>query len=307
MNKKILITACLCSTLALAQPALATENGTQHYPIGVNTIADGNLPIPGMLQLLSYSQYADNTSLVNGSGGKAVPNFDLQAEAEAVRFLYTWQPQIGPFHYTTGLVVPGVGLQLNVMGDKGRDLNLGDLDIQNYLGYASPDHKLFYFFGLDTYLPTGHYNSSALINTGSNYYTFAPNINMSYNPSPQWEVSAALFGEFNTTNNANSYHSGTDTDLDYGVTYRPFKSLPNFGLGPQGYFYKQVSNDTINGTTVAPGGNRGQEFAIGPQFRYDMPFGGFLVKYQDEYDVENRPRGQKIWFQFAIPLYGKPS
>jgi len=306
MSKRILSALCIGLFAASIKPVLATEGGTQHYPIGVNTIADGNLPVPGMLQLLTYSEVAINPVLTDGSGNKALPKFDLAVEAEAFRFLYTWDVPIGPFHYTTGLVAPVVNLDLNVMGAKGHDLNMGDLDIQNYLGAATPDHKLFYFFGLDTYVPSGHYSASSMINTGSNYYTFAPNIDVTYNPSPQLELTAALFAEFNTTNPADNYHSGDDMDLDYGVTYRPFDQLPNFGLGPQGYFYKQISDDTINGTTVTPDGNRGQEFAIGPQLRYDIPFGGFVLKYQQEYAVENRPKGEKIWFQFAMPLFGTP-
>jgi hypothetical protein len=306
MPRKIHVALCACLIATLAKPAYATEGGTQHYPIGVNTIADGNLPTPGMLQMLTYSEVALNPVLTDGSGNKAVAKFNLAVEAEAFRFLYTWDPQIGPFHYTTGLVAPIVNLDLNVMGARGHDLDMGDLDIQNYLGYASPDHSLFYFFGLDTYIPTGHYDKSTLINTGSNYYTFAPNIDVTYNLSPKWELTAALFAEFNTTNTADNYHSGDDMDLDYGVTYRPFDSLPNFGLGPQGYFYKQISDDTVNGATVSPNGNRGQEFAIGPQLRYDIPFGGFVLKYQQEYAVENRPKGEKIWFQFAMPLFGTP-
>jgi len=167
---RILFALCICSLAGFAESALASENGTQHYPIGVNTVADGNLPIPGMLQLLSYSQFANTPDITNGSGSKALAKFDLKAEAEAVRLLYTWTPEIGPFHYTTGLVLPLVNLDLDVMGNRGHDFDLGDLDIQNYLGYASPDHKLFYFFGFDTYLPSGHYNSSSLINTGANFY-----------------------------------------------------------------------------------------------------------------------------------------
>lgn len=297
---------CCASLLALASPALATENGTQHYPIGVNTVADGNLPPPGMLQLLNYFQVNTNPVLTNGAGDKALPKFDLSAEANAVRFLYTWKFPIGGFHYTSGLVVPVVNLDLDVMGNRDHDTDLGDIDIQNYLGHVSEDHKIFWYAGLDTYVPTGHYRLQNLINTGLNYYTFAPNINVTYNVSPKLELTSTFFSEFNTTNKADHYHSGDDVDLDYGVTYRPFASVPAFGLGVNGYFYKQVSDDTIYGVLTSPDGSRGQEFAFGPQFRYDIPFGGFVLKYQHEFDVKNRPRGEKIWLQFAVPLTGKP-
>ena len=293
--------------MSLCAAAHATENGTQHYPVGVNTIADGNLPPPGMLQLLSYSQISTNPVLTDSVGNKALPKFNLTAEAEALRLLYTWDFPIGSLHYTTGVVAPIVNLDLNVMGTKGHDFGMGDLDIQNFLGYASPDHVLFYSFGVDTYIPSGNYKKTNLINTGANYYTIAPNINVSYNPSSQWEWTATLFSEFSSANTANRYHSGNDIDIDYAATYRPFSEAPNIGLGLQGYVYEQISNDTLNGAIVSPGGNRGQEFAIGPQLRYDIPFGAFVLKYQHEFGVQNRPRGEKIWFQFAMPLSGAPS
>jgi len=31
-----------------------------------------------------------------------------------------------------------------------------------------------------------------------------------------------------------------------------------------------------------------------------------VVKYQHEFAVQNRPAGEQIWFQFAVPLTGKP-
>jgi hypothetical protein len=298
---------CALAVLAFAAgQACATENGTQHYPIGVNTVEDGALPPPGMLQLLNYFQGSTDPVITDGAGHKALPKFDLGAEADAPRLLYTWPMMIGPFHYTTGLVQPFVHLNLDVMGEKNHDYDLGDADIQNYLGYASPDHRLFYYFGLDVYVPTGHYRQKDLINTGSNYYTFAPNANVTWKPTRQWDFDATFFTEFNTTNTSDKYHSGDDIDLDYGITYRPLANVPQFGLGVNGFFYKQVSDDTQNDLTVATNGYRGQEFAVGPQFRYDIPFGGFVLKYQHDFDVKNRPRGEKLWLEFATPIFGTP-
>jgi hypothetical protein len=135
-------------------------------------------------------------------------------------------------------VQPIVNLNLHVAEMHGHVFNLGDMDIQNYLGGHTADHRFFYYFGLDTYVPSGRYSTSNLINTGLNYMTFAPNLNVSWNVSPKFELSATLFSEFNLTNPATHYHSGADLDLDYGTTYRPFASLPQLGFGIQGYFYK---------------------------------------------------------------------
>ncbi len=296
------LAACTGGLIAISPPAQATENGTQHYPIGVGTVNDGNLPPPGMLQWLNYTSATFDSSTTNGAGAREPVDFHLSVQAEAIRLMYTWKIPIGPLHYTTGLVQPLVNLDLRVAGVRGHDFGPGDLDIQNFLGYTAADGKIAASFGVDTFIPTGHYNGAALINSGNNFYTFAPNFNISYKPSPKFGISATLFSEFNTINRYNHYYSGNDFDFDYGMTLRPFKPLPKLGIGLQGYFYQQLGHDRQSGILVQPDGNRGSAYAIGPQLRYDIPFGAFILKYQHEFDVENRPSGQKIWFQFALPL-----
>lgn len=297
-----------CALLvSCAAPAWASETGSQPYPIGVNTVANGNLPPPGMMTVGNYSLAAWNNSLAGNDGGNAVRKFSLPVQADAVRILYTWENiHIGPFHYTTGLVPTLAHTKLSINGLRGSQTQFANLDIQNYLGYASPDHKVFFYFGLDTYVPTGPYDKDKLVNIGLNYWGFSPNFDITYNPSPKWELTGTVIASFYTTNHATHYHSGSDIDFDYGVTYRPFEQLPKLGLGFQGYFYKQIEDDTVRGASVDPDGNRGQEFAIGPQVRWDLPFGGIAMKFQHEFAVRNRPHGNRLWFQFALPIFGKP-
>ncbi len=290
-----------------AGPASATEGDNQHYPVGVNSVSDGTLPPPGMLQLLSYTAYSQSSKLSDGSGNKAVPQFGLDVEAEAPLFRYTWEPEIGPFHYTTGFVVPITHVESNVVGTHGRVARFGDIDLQDYLGYASPDGSLFYFFGLDVYMPTGNYAPDRGTNLGLNYWTFMPSAAVTWNPSPRLELTGALFFGNNTENNATHYQSGRDVDLDWGVTYRPLTSLPKFGVGLNGYIYKQYTADKQYGLSVADGGNRGQEFTIGPQFRYDWDFGGLVLKYTRSVEARNRAGGNHFWLQVALPLYGRPA
>jgi hypothetical protein len=285
--------------------ASATENGLQHYPIGVNTTANALLPLPGMLEFEDYN-VAEWGDQLMGNNGRPLPlSFQLHAQVDAMRFLYTWKSiQIGPFYYTTGFVPPIVHSNVSIGDEHGDATNVGDMDIQNYLYYAGPTHKLFYYFGWETYIPTGRYNQNNLVNIGNNYWTFAPNLDITYIPSPQLELTATILTEFNTTNPATDYHSGSDIDFDWGTTWRPFLSVPKLGFGVQGYFYKQYQNDTQLGQVVQPGGNKGQEFGIGPQIRYDIPYGGFVVKYQHTYALRNRPSDDRVWFEVAFPLSG---
>ena len=299
---------CLIASLVAATPAVASENGNQHFPIGVLSANSGTPPPEGMLQLQNYMLYQNADSIVGANGAKEPVPFKLDIAVNAPRFLYTWKGDLfAGLHYTTALVVPLVHLNLDVAGAHGHDTMIGDIDVGNYLGKTTKDGKVSFIFGFETYLPTGHYNQGALINTGSNFWTFAPSGGITYRPTKRLELTAWGITEINTTNNATHYHSGSDADVDFGSTWRPFHSgaLNNLGVGVQGYYYKQYGNDTVNGV-LHDNGYKGQEFGLGPQIRFNWPFGGVLIKYQHAMAVENRPRGDKFWLEFALPLFGKP-
>jgi len=297
-----LLTGVAIASLCLAAPAGATENGQQHFPIGVNTIAAGIAPLPGTIELQNYTQFAWSNQLIGNNGVGGSKDFDLNLQIDAPRFLYTSPWSLGPFHYTGGLITPIAHGTLNAFGSSDEKTSFGDVDIENYLSYASPNHKLFTYFGLETWIPVGAYNRSALLNIGLNYWSFQPSINLTWIPTQKWEVSGTAVAGFNTTNRVTNYHSGADFDLDWGVSYRPFASAPNFGIGPAGYFYQQIQDDTVGGQKVEPDGNRGREFGIGGQVRWDIGFGGIALKYQRSYAVVNRPEFNRIWLEFAMPL-----
>jgi hypothetical protein len=298
-----IIAAALSLALA-APPAFATENGTQHYPVGINTVTAGNLPPPGGLLLLDYVQSATMPRLA-GADGAAVPmDFKLTAVTNATRLLYTWKGvSVAGLNYSTGLVVPLVDLRARIGRESGHDAGVADLDLQNYLGGHSADHTLFYLFGLDLSLPTGHYAKDSVVNTGLNRASVTPNVGVTWFPSRAWEVTGAAAVEISGVNPATHYLSGPVADVDYAVTWRP-AALPGLGVGVQGYAFAQLADDTQNGAPVGPDGHRGREFGIGPQLRYDTRLGGVVLKYQRLFGVQNRPSGDKVWLEFCIPLNG---
>lgn len=290
--------------------AQATENGTTHYPVGVNTVGDGYMPLPGTLSWRNYSLVQWAGTLADDNGDESIPGYGLDVEVNAARFLYTFKQPIGPFHYSIGTVFTLVRTHLDVGPISDEATNLGDMDFENYLSWHSADQRLFAYFGLDVYAPTGQYDPDDLVNPGKNYWSFDPSINVTYNATDKLTLESAVYAEFNTKNSATRYRSGNSVDWDYAANYRPFvnRSPDDFAqhlaFGIQGYFLNQFTDDEQFDESVAPDGHRARAFAIGPQIIYNTKFGGAALKWQHDFAVENRAAGDTVWFQFAIPLLG---
>ncbi|HUO23472.1 MAG TPA: transporter [Caulobacteraceae bacterium] len=271
--------------------------------MGINTVTAGNLPAPGTLLYLDYFQSAA-MPVMHGADGSAMPvDFNLRAVTNAARLLYTWKaPSIGGLKLSTGVVAPLVDLSARLAGYGGSDWGVADLDLQNYLGGSNSSHTVFYFVGVDLSLPTGHYSRGAAANVGLNHYSVSPNVGVTWMPSRTLELTGAASAEVNTVNPATRYLSGTTLDIDYAATYRPLPSVPQLGLGLQGYVLEQISDDMRDGATAGPDGNRSQEFGFGPQLRWDTPAGGVSLKYQRVFGAQNRASGDKLWVEFCLPL-----
>ncbi len=294
--------------LAILLPtgAQASENGLSHYPNGVNTVLTGILPAPGDLQFFSYSQYYDVTGLPGENGKPVVPDFKADIKVEAPRLVYTYPVNISKnIHLSSGIITTFVGQSINAAGHRDSATGFADIDIEPlYVTYANDRHNFFIYGGMDIWAPTGSYNKNRLANLGYNYWTFAPDIFMTWFPNPKVEISTAIVSEFNTTNSATHYHSGSAINIDQSVHLRPFDSLPKLRLAVQGYWHQQLGDDTVDGMPV-DGGFKGREFGIGPQIEYDLfKKGGILFKYDREVGVVNRPAGNRFWFELTFPVAG---
>ena len=45
-------------------------------------------------------------------------------------------------------------------------------------------------------------------------------------------------------------------------------------------------------------GNKGQAMALGPEVKYDYKNMAFHLKYQQEFEVENKAETDRFWFKF---------
>lgn len=294
--------------VAASSQANASENGLTHYPDGINTVLNGVLPAPGTLQGYSYSLDYDATSFDGANGNKLIPGFKANIAIEGPRFVYTWPMAVGPFHFSSGIVPAFANINLSAEGHSGRAFGFVDLAVEPlYISYNNPSHTFFAFFGPDIYTPNGSYKADRMVNLGNNYVTIAPGLHTTWMPTRNWELDASFVPQLNFTNPATHYRSGDSLTVDYAVHYRPFASIPKLRFAVQGYVFKGLEDDTVNGVKYL-NGFRGQAFAIGPQVEYDIvPRGGILFKYQQEVDVQNRSKGSRFWLEYSQPIFGPKS
>ncbi|MFM2289509.1 MAG: hypothetical protein RL684_2652 [Pseudomonadota bacterium] len=292
----------LLALLLACTSARASENFTQHYPLGVNTFASGFLPAPGSGYFFDYSQYASMRGSRGGDGQVTNPAFAMAIKSNSSRLIYTWPGiKVGGMNYTTGLVLPVVALDMQIRpGLRGTATGIGDIALQNYLSGQTANHSLAFAAGITVNMPTGQYRPSQLVNAGTNHWTWSPNASVTWKPTAHWDVSGTLALEFNSTNKANGYRSGADFCLDYGATYNLLAGPTGWGMGVQGYAFRQLQDDTRSGTGLATGGNRGQVFSLGPQLRYAFASGALVLKYQAEFEARNRPTANRVWLQFSL-------
>jgi hypothetical protein len=284
-----------------AGPAIASENGNEHYPIGVDTAAPALVtPPPGKTVWLNYDQWYTAGSFAGSNGNKLVPGFHLNVYANAFRFIHTWNMNYKGVTFSSQIIPLILDINVHAEGHHTERFSFGDLNIVPiYISYKTGNLHLL--LGPNIWVPTGYYKVNDPASGGLNYFTFAPQITATWFPSPRWEVSLSTMTQFNTTNPDTHYHSGNSFDVDYAVNYQPFQSLENLHVGIIGNAYTQWTDDSIHGTRV-PGGNRGRVFSVGPQALYHIGPGGLLVKWEHEFGVENMPNGERLWLQFKVSL-----
>lgn len=292
------------ATMTSTLPALATESGQNHYPIGVNTIMNGALPPPGQTSFYLYTQYYHSSRLNDSHGDSIDADFQSDVLAVVPRIVHAWNQTLGPFFLSSGVLLPMSRVEVKAFGKKDISTGLGDPIVQPlYFNYANSDGSFFAHFGPEFYIPAGEYDEDRLANNGLNYWTVATNFSATWMPSRRWELSATLYPEFNFRNKDTDYRSGNTVTFDFVVAHQLLESMPRLKVGVQGFAFKQLTDDKLNGETVGDG-NRGQAFGLGPQVSYDIagPGAAVLVKYQREFGVENRSQGNRFWFELALPF-----
>ena len=292
LNSRVLFAAA--GVLALSwSPASAIEafvnpQGKPGQLIG----SSAGVPPPGIYmfdQVFTYQSNLVGPGLANlGNNNK----IGFQAAEDAQGFLFV------PGWTFLGATYDAVLVQPFVMGSLGSPFNIQQSGVHNtYIVPVELSWKLgtsgfAVKAGFGMYVPDGTTHAFIPGVTGSAvpgpggagypfvgdpFWTFQPELIVSY-LKDGWNLSAAIYGEFNTANRQDNYTQGNIFHADFTAT----KTIGKWTIGPVAYYEGQVSNDSCSsvgcqaaygvtpGTVAALTNNRFNVWAVGGLVAYDF-------------------------------------
>jgi len=300
------LAACAVLILASAQAGLAWEPGvptvlppgnTMGVPVGAN-------PPPGLFFSLR-SGYWD-AKLADDKGDDAGQSNTLADTALQ-------------FHWVPGIKILGgdykamITLPL-ISNDQTRDapfppplqgsdsrFALGNIEIAPIGLSWQIQPGIFVSSGLSIFAPTGKFDPDAAVNTGGDFWTFAPSVGYSY-LRDGWNASVhATY--FTTTENRESDYKSGDEIL---VNATALKDMGGWSVGPVGYWRKQLTADDNNGTSYG-GTVSGKAEQLGLGIGLTRQFGKVEANLNltDDVYLRNAVGGPKLWLNLSMPLGGR--
>jgi hypothetical protein len=277
LSSKALLAAAGLAAFAFS-PANAYEGGVQwQQKPGVFIGTSAGVPPPGIYmfnQVFTYqSNYAGpgvNTAL----GGNTKVGVQGAVDVQGFVFVPGWT--------FLGATYDAVIAQPFEMASFGQPINAQASGVHNTyfvpveLSWKLGTSGFAVKTGLGIFAPSGTIQGpTGLSNVGSSYWTFQPELIVSY-LKDGWNLSAAIYDEMNTKNSRDNYTQGDIFHVDFTAT----KTIGKWTFGPVGYYVAQVSDDkcplfTCAGTALHPLGTlanaqRFQIFAVGGLVEYNF-------------------------------------
>jgi hypothetical protein len=234
---------------------------------GVFIGASAGVPPPGIYMFNQVFTYQSN---LTGPGTAAIGNkTGVQAAVDVQGFLFV------PGWTFLGATYDAVIVQPFVMQEFGSPINVQQTGVHNTyivpfeLSWNLGTSGFAVKTGLGIYTPDGTVNGVfGTGNTGNRFWTFQPEVIVSY-LKDGWNLSAAVYEEFNTTNTVSQYRSGDILHADFTAT----KTIGKWTFGPVAYYVGQVSNDSCSATCLYATGT------LGNAQRFNVWAVGGLVGY----------------------------
>ncbi len=303
-------------TILIPLSVTAEEGGGGHYlPGGTASFVDTLPDKPGLAVANVFNYYKANVSASKQvpSGRFITSGLDAMAYSDTIFALYQTPLELFGGYYAVSLAIPYVWLETTgqIAGPAGgifttsdKAVGIGDITVYPFmLGWKKGDLKWDARLGI--YAPTGGYDKGNLANVGKNYWTFEPAVLVSYISSKMGLELTGFAGiDFNTKNNDTDYQTGDQFHFD--VTAAEHLPLLGgiIGVGANGFYYQQITGDSGSGARL--GDFKGRTEGIGPVLSFATKVGQkdlvAEVKWLPELSVENRLKGDYIWFKVGMVL-----
>jgi hypothetical protein len=319
ISKHGIVVLALFSILACFPcQSFALQGRAPSGPIGGTDINQALVPPPGLYGGLIYG-YMDFSAWVDDDGNET--DAGDAATIAAVAFAYSWDTTI-----FGGSVLSSISL-----GWQDQDWWVGDNSLNDHFsGIIDIYSDLFFwsrFFpsqafetqpkgsvipyglavgcGLGVTLPTGTYDESDVNSVGSNIYTIAPSIALTYTmPSlfgdflgDATQFSARFFYNNYTDQKHLKYRNGDILNTDYAIT----QITGDWQYGIAGSYYTQISGDKfLDGTTGDA--NRTMMWSIGPVVNYNFSVGEhpFSAKFKSCFFLDGKNTAKSNIFFLSI-------
>lgn len=299
----LLLSVVMLFVTTTTNDAFATEGGGNAYPNGAEDFWCGLIPPPGFY-FINYFLYYHADDFNNKHGDNVDEDFDLDVIANTFRFIKITNHKILGANWGVHMFVPIVYQDVTppFTGRNDTQTGVGDIIVDPLILSWHFSKNFHLAAGIDIFMPTGRYDADDLANTSRNYWTFEPIVAFTYMTDFGLEVSSKFMYDINTNNPDTDYRSGQEFHFDYAVGYK----VSDWTVGAAGYYYKQITNDKINGEKVTfpdalgfEDGFKGQAIAVGPAVKYGCKNISFTLKYLWDTEVEHRPEGQSLWFKLV--------
>ncbi|WP_232071746.1 SphA family protein [Paraburkholderia pallida] len=244
------------------------------------------------IQLL---QYEHNTNFYTNTGAKSPAFKDAQLNA------FVWLPQIvytSPIHVLGGALGFTAMLPVASLNAHSTEFNpyaptltarsgVGDITFGPFLQMApviSNGRPVFVQrFEFDVTAPTGAYDPNKLVNPSSGFWSLDPHWSVTVLPTPQTEVSVRmhyLYNLKNTNPGINNpfevpgivnFQAGQAVWANFAASY---KILPNLDVGLNGFWFRQITDDRVNGASQPAA--RTTNLSLGPGVEWTIDRKNFV-------------------------------
>jgi hypothetical protein len=281
-----LISKALLAAAGLAafafSPANAYEGGYPGWQTkpGAFIGSSAGVPPPGIYMFNQVFTYQTN---LTGPGTSAIGNHvGVQAAVDVQGFLFVPGWTFLGATYDAVIVQPfvmfSVGSPVDAQAAGAHNTYIVPVELSWKLGTSGFVVKT----GLGIGTPDGTITGpTGLGNNGNPWWVFQPELILSY-LKDGWNLSAAMYTEFNTANSITNYTTGDIFHADFTVT----KTIGKWTVGPVAYYVAQVTNDTcpigVCTATYGPLGTAGNAqrfhiFALGGLVEYNFGPASFSV------------------------------